>query len=200
MESVFGNRLRQAIDSKRIDSSTEDARAWLRQKAKNTRSNTINATKVLERSSQVQQQPFGIGKMFLFAYDAKHKDTLPYWDRFPLIFPFSKLDDGFLGINMHYLPPPLRAKLMDALYDTINNDKMDETTKLKISYSILNSASKFKYFAPCIKRYLNSHIDSRMVYIDPKEWDYALFIPLQRFQKAHANKVYADSRKIINKR
>ena len=141
-----------------------------------------------------------MGNMYLFAYDPKHKDTLPYYDRFPLIFPINKAKGGFLGINMHYLPPILRAKLMDELYKVLNNRNMDETTKLVASYKVLNSATKFKEFAPCIKHYLNAHVRTKPAYINPAEWDIALFLPTQKFVGANATQVYADSRKIARGR
>lgn len=197
MESIFGNALNKAIQTSSINDNTRSAREWLRAKAQSVRS--INPNTVINRSNERKTANETIGQMFLFAYDAKHKSTLPYYDRFPLVFPIESYSDGFLGINMHYLPLPFRAKLMDSLYDTVNNDRLDSSTRLQISYSILSGASKFKYFKPCVKRYLNSNIDSRLIYIDPKEWDAALFLPLQRFNKSSTAKVYSDSRKIINK-
>jgi hypothetical protein len=137
------------------------------------------------------------GIMNLFGYDPKHKETLPYYDRFPLIFPFKRVKGGFLGINLHYLPLPLRAKLMDGLYSLANNRNYDEKTKLKISYDILNGASKYKYFKPCIKHYLTPHIRSRFVEIYSSEWDIALFLPTERFVGASKSSVYSDSRKKI---
>lgn len=197
METIFGERLRKAILTSNIDNDAENARAWLRDKASNIRSSDTSA--IINRGNERAVKTAAIGQMFLFSYDAKHKDTLPYYDRFPLIFPFDIRGDGFLGINMHYLPLPLRARLMDSLYDTLNNDKLNTTTRLKISYDILTSAAKFKYFKPCIKHYLNSHVDSKLIYIDPKEWDVALFLPLQSFQKESTAVVYRDSRRIISK-
>jgi len=134
-----------------------------------------------------------VGKMYLFGYDPKLKASLPYYDNFPLIFPFSRTKNGFMGINMHYLPLRHRAILMDNLYMLINNDKYDETTKLRLSYSVLESTSKFRYFKPCVKHYLNSHIRTRFIEVNPNEWDIALFLPLQRFSKAMPEKVWADS-------
>lgn len=197
METIFGNALNKAIRTSNIDTNTQSAREWLRSKAQSIRS--INPSAVINKSNERGTAYETVGQMFLFAYDPKHKTTLPYYDRFPLVFPIESYGDGFLGINMHYLPLPFRAKLMDSLYDNINNNKMDMSTRIKISYSILNNASKFKYFKPCVKRYLNSNIDSKLIYIDPKEWDAALFLPLQRFKKSSTAKVYSDSRKIINK-
>lgn len=198
MNSVYNNLLQKAQASGNVDATAQEAKEWFRMKAQMARN--IDTAKVLQQSNAASKRTTTkIGQMFLFAYDAKHKDTLPYYDRYPLIFPFRKLNDGFLGINMHYLPPMLRARLMDALYDNLTNTKMDESTRIKISYQILSSSSKFKYFQPCVKRYLNSQLDSKLIYIDPKEWDFALFLPLQKFKGASITTVYKDSRKIISK-
>lgn len=190
--TIFQNVIQKA-GSGNIQNSLE-ARNWLRQKAAEVRTVSPKAT--------IQQGPVltnrvMTGNMYLFAYDPKTKEDLPYYDRFPLVFPFRKVKDGFYGINMHYLPPLLRARLMDALYDTVNNDKMDETTRLRINYRILQSAAKFRYFEPCVKHYLNNHVKTRFLLVDPKQWDVALFLPLERFAKSNKLKVYTDSKKKI---
>ena len=147
-------------------------------------------------TDRIRSQPT-IGHMYMFYYDAKHKETLPYFDRFPMIFPYKKVRGGFMGINLHYLPHILRAKLMDSLYDISSNDKYDETTKLRLSYDVLSGAAKYKWFKPCIKHYLTSQVRSRFLYVYPAEWDIALFLPLERFQGATKSKVWADSKKLI---
>ena len=53
------------------------------------------------------------GKLDMFFYYPKLKSTLPYYDRFPLVLPMQGYGDGFLGINLHYLPIPLRIRLLD---------------------------------------------------------------------------------------
>jgi len=141
-----------------------------------------------------------IGRMYSFFYDPKLKHTLPYYDRYPLVFPIELYSDGFLGINMHYLPPFLRAKLMDALYTTINNTKFDDTTKIVVSYNILNGASRFKYFKPCIKRYLHSHVKSKYMDISPTHWDMALMLPTERFVGADAGTVQGESADKISRK
>jgi len=142
------------------------------------------------------------GRMYMFKYDPKLKQKLPYYDTFPLIFPIEPpRGDSFLAINLHYLPPPLRARLMDELYNrTINQSNMDITTRVRVSYNILKSASNLRFFKPCIKRYLFSNIRSRYLYIDPDRWDIALMLPTARFMKANINRVYLDSRRMVRKR
>ena len=174
--------------------SGQQYRDWFRNRA--TQISRVDSNKLMTNNraytlKNLKQQD--IGRMVMFFYDAKTKDTLPYWDKFPLVFPIEYYDDGFLGINLHYLPPMFRAKLMDQLYTTANNDKFDSTTKLRITYGILKGASQFRLFRPCIKRYLTSHIKSRFLHIPSDEWDLALMLPSQRFQKAKATTVWRES-------
>lgn len=207
MASVFDEILLKGIRSGQAPARTAAAREWYRDQAKGitrTSRNRTQADKLIRElrsdTERRQDSQFKMGNMYLFAYDPKHKDTLPYYDRFPLIFPINKAKGGFLGINMHYLPPILRAKLMDQLYTVLNNKNFDETTRLTASYKILNGAAKFKEFAPCVKHYLNAHVRTKPAYINPSEWDIALFLPTQKFVGANATQVYADSRRIARGR
>lgn len=179
------------------DTNTVDARDWFRANAKKI--STVNDKRIMRDKERLTNKMtrYSIGRMFMFYYDPKTKDQLPYWDRFPLIFPIELYPDGFLGINLHYISPLLRAKLMNALYMTVNNKNYDDTTRLRINYSILKSASRFKYFEPCVKRYLFSHVRSRFYYVAPNEWDMALMLPTERFVGAQKAKVFRESSRMI---
>lgn len=192
---VFNKILTQAEQKGILAKNAEEARTWLREKAKMFRS--ADPSRLIQQGADRNRIQTKAGQMFLFKYDAKLKEDLPYWDMFPLVFPFKRVAGGFYGINMHYLHPMYRAVLMDSLYDVLNNGNADETTKLRITYNILNSSAKFKWFKPCVKHYLNSQVDSKFVYIQPNEWDVALFLPLQRFRGATAAQVYRDSRRQV---
>lgn len=204
---MFDDILLKGIRSGKAPARTDAARQWYRDQAKGVTRTNRNRSKgdklikeLRQDQSRRQDTRFMMGNMYLFAYDPKHKDTLPYYDRFPLIFPINKAKGGFLGINMHYLPPILRAKLMDQLYTVLTNKAFDETTRLSASYKVLNSAAKFKEFQPTIKHYLNAHVRTKPAYINPSEWDIALFLPTQQFVGATATQVYADSRRIVRGR
>jgi hypothetical protein len=133
--------------------------------------------------------------MYMFLYNPKTKDTLPYWDRFPMVFPFRIVKGGFYGINLHYIAPKFRALLMDSLYSTINNTEFDETTRLKITYKILNGASKYRWFKPCVKHYLRPYMSSDLLYISPHEWNLAMFVPSEQFKQTTKKQVWEDSKK-----
>ena len=176
-----------------------DARTWYRNAAEQVKSVNKNRMMTDKENLKGNIDINDLGRMFMFFYDPKHKEELPYYDTFPLIFPIEFKPNGFLGINLHYLPHMLRARLMDALYQTANNKKYDDSTKLKISYSILSNASKYKYFKPCLKHYLWNHVKSSYLNVQPNNWDVALMLPLERFKKATKQRVWKESVEMVNK-
>ena len=138
-----------------------------------------------------------IGGMYMFFYDPKHKATLPYYDRFPLTIVVGPAEGGFYGLNMHYLPLPLRAKFLDALMGMTTNKKYDDNTKFALTYEMLQSTAKLKYFAPCYKRYLNTHLRSKPALVPAPEWEIATFLPTADWAKKSQAAVYKDSRSKI---
>lgn len=175
--------------------SSKEAIEWYRSQA--LKIDNVDIQEVMDTT-----QPFrifqnidtpAVGKMFMFLYDPKYKETLPFYDAFPLVFPISFSHGGFLGINLHYLPPVARAKLMNALYSIANNNKYNKSMKLMISYDVLkNSSNTFKGFENCVKRYLFGHVKSSFHYVNPIDWDKALLLPLQQW-KINPNRKYAGS-------
>ncbi len=198
--SIFDNILAKGAQQGIIPGKVLQARNWFRQAAVATTS--INSGRLLTAdASRLVKRPM-VGQMYMFKYDPKGKETLPYYDIFPLIFPFESTYSGtktpmsaqsFLGINMHYLPLLMRARLMDRLYDISTDKRFDDNTRLKISYSVLKGASKFQLFQPCIKRYLVSHLKSQFFQVHSNEWDLALFLPLQKFVGASMSQVHRES-------
>ena len=196
---IFDNILIQGARQGIIPARTNAARDWYRSAAGKLMSNITPGVfeKRTDEARKVSSMEFGY--MYAFKYDPKTKNDLPYYDTFPLIFPIRMDSDGFLGINFHYLPPVLRAKLMNALYSTLTNKKYDDTTQVKISYSILQSASKYRYFKPMLKKYLRSQVRSQFLEIQVNEWDIAIFLPTESFRKTDTGRVWEDSRKKIGR-
>jgi hypothetical protein len=131
--------------------------------------------------------------MYFYFYDPKTKDTMPYYDRFPLVIPIESYNDGFLGLNLHYIAPKYRMALLDKLSVTASNKTYDEKTKLRLNYKYLANASRVFEATPCIKRYLFSQIQSRFLEITADEWDIAALLPMESFVGASTSKVYAES-------
>lgn len=148
----------------------------------------------LLREGEVVTKIF-VGKMYMFFYDAKYQETLPYWDRFPLVIPMEIYSDGFLGMNLHYIAPRYRVVLLSNLYDLLmsEDDGTDAMKRLRISYDLLITQSRYRFMKPCIKRYLNTHIESRVFEVPIEHWDMVSMLPSTRFN-VNANTVYANSR------
>jgi hypothetical protein len=162
-----------------VQPRTQQVRSWLMGKISGLKMPT-NRSNILNDPTRVSPQAF-IGRMYFFAYDAKLKDVLPMWDKFPLVIPIETYSDGFLGMNLHYLDPMSRLFLLDRLMDFLNNDKYDNTTKFNLSYDLLSQSRRYQLFKPCIKRYLLNHITSSIIYVEPDQWETACFLPVAKF-------------------
>jgi len=149
----------------------------------------------LIRDGKQNTRPF-YGNLNMFFYDPKFKKTLPYYDRFPLVLPIERYADGFLGINLHYLPIPLRIRLLDTLMDYSTDTNFDSRTKLKVLGRYKN-LKKVGLLKPTIKRYLRGHVKSSFRKVEADEFVVATLLPVQRFSKANEKKVWSDSRSMM---
>ena len=185
-----------AVPSKYIQSVVKAAKGrpkstdWYRDKIRE-----FGTPKALDliRDGKQASSPF-FGRLNMFFYDPKLKTKLPYYDRFPLVLPLEEYNDGFLGINFHYLPIPLRMRLLDRVVDFSNNTKFDKTTTLGVSY---NQLKNVRLIRPTLKRYLAGKVKSRFRRVDADEFIVATLLPVARFSKATAATVHRDSRKML---
>jgi hypothetical protein len=182
--------------SKFIQAVKDEARgrprstAWYKEKIKEF--GKPSAQKLI-RDGKRNNKPF-YGRLNMFFYDPKFKKTLPYYDVFPLVLPLETYNDGFLGINLHYLPIPLRISLLDKLVDYSNNTEFDESTKLMVDYKSLKKVNLIK---PTIHKYLAGQTKSQFRRIDADEFTIATLLPVQRFKKASDKEVWRESRSMI---
>lgn len=177
MASLF-DKVSRELRAAGIQPRSNEARSWLISNIQSLRM-PANRSNILNDASRISPKAF-VGRMYFYHYDPKYKDTLPVWDKFPLVIPMEMYDDGFLGLNLHYLDPYSRLALLDRLHDFINNDKYDDTTKFRLSYDLLSKSRRYKMIEPCIKRYLFTHIMSSVIYVEPNNWETAIFLPFQK--------------------
>ena len=191
--ATFINKIEDKATALGIERNTKKSLKWFQKEIANIK--MPSRPKLLkDENFEERNNPF-LGKMFMYFYDPKHKKTLPYYDRFPLIFLVEKTKDGFYGLNLHYLPPRERALFFDKLTDFKNNDKYNKVTRLKLTYDLLKSTSGLRYFAPCFKRYLTSHVKSKIVEVPSMHWETVLFLPSQQFMKSKDTTVWQQSKK-----
>lgn len=164
---------------------------WFRKRAHNIR--RVDRNSLMKEESILLRNTSAVGRMYHFFYQPKHRETLPYYDSFPLTIMVGPAPGGFHGLNLHYIPPLLRAHFLDNLMDIATNKKYNENTKFKITYKTLVSATKYKEFRPCFKHYLTDQVRSRFALIPAAEWEKVLFLPSADWQKSGARNVYKDS-------
>jgi len=160
-----------------ITPRTKQSIEWFRKKASSLgRVNRLGLMQEEEIDLKTRPKTAPFGEMYMFFYDAKYKDVLPYYDAFPLVIMMGPAAGGFYGMNLHYLPPVLRAKALDALLGE-------------------GGDVPGKYIKPTIHRYLNKQVKSRFALVDKPEWEIATFLPTADFRGASNSTVYQDSRR-----
>lgn len=195
--SLF-NKLRSELSGANIQSYTRESQRWFTNRVRSIRA--INEVSFLKDPNFIPKNRFYPGYMYHFLYDPKGKETLPYYDTFPLILAVEPAPNGFYGLNLHYINPLSRALLLDRLMDIANKSEFDEKKRLRLSYNVLNSTRRFKEFAPCFKYYLTENIGSRLMLVPSQEWETAIFLPTERFEGANKKQVWKDSKQKILQR
>lgn len=192
------DKVHEQFGSTGLKARTEESKKWFLENIAKMRKIPVNERRTVLFSDEFTRTAKPMpGRMYMFTYDALYKDTLPYYDRFPLIFMVGPAEGGFYGMNMHYIAPRYRAKLFDALLSISSDNKYDEKTKLILSYKLLKNAGKFRYFKPCFKHYLTSQIDSVIMKIPASEWEYMLYLPTDSFIGANRQQVWNISRNLF---
>jgi|TARA_R110001632_G_scaffold154414_1_gene272569 hypothetical protein len=136
------------------------------------------------------------GTLNMFIYSPKHKDTLPYYDTFPLVLPIGPAAGGFMGLNFHYLPIQMRIRLLDKIVDgggSLNvAAQSGKRPRLITDYSQLKRIPMAKAI---VKHYLTGYVKSDFRAITSEELIVAALLPVQRFQKGSAQAAYLDTAK-----
>lgn len=208
IKSRFGEKL-QRITEAGIVKKAVDVYTKIGRQLQGTRT---NANQIMgDDSSRLRNVllPEHIGKVVMFFYDPKMKEELPYYDRNPLILLLSVDAEGFTAINFHYLYPLLRAQLLDMImedseYKFLKNPEEARYNRfarrqLNMSYRKLQGLCASGLYKPCVKRYLWKHVKSRFYLVDPDDWATLLPLPLERFEKKTAARVWEESFKKVFK-
>lgn len=178
-----------------VQDAAKKSRAWFQQQALLLGQQKIAPQRLINADASMNVNKITPGELYLFAYDAKTQDTLPHWDMFPLVFPFRRLKDGFIGLNMHYLPYQIRMRLLDKLMEYKTSQTLNESTRLKYSWSTISGVSQFKVAQPCVHRYLMAHVQSPFKKIGSQDWGTAMMLPVERFVGASKSQVWSGSLK-----
>jgi len=192
MASLFDTLQAQAFRAG-VTARTNASKKWFAANVKKL--GQVNRTSLLKDDALEPTARNIAGNMYMYFYDPKYKDELPYYDRFPLTIMVEPAKGGFYGLNLHYLKPTIRAAFLDELMKTAPQ-KITDKSRIRARYKLLASSKKYKEFKPCFKHYLTEHIKSKLVRVPMSEWEVAIFLPTEQFKKKGKAAVWADSNKI----
>ena len=150
------------------------------------------------------------GMMNLFYYRPKGAEKLPYYDVFPLVIPLGRrLNDGFVGINFHYLSVPQRWLLLERLSMFQVPSELDAFDTEEGGGDVMalfwSKIRRKRGVKPIVRRYLTKYIKSYFLKIELSEMLIALSIPMERFytgkwggkKRYRAEKVFRQTRREI---
>ena len=165
MATVFDKILDKTTGPKSYD--------WYRKQVRSM--TTPGARSLINKGKATLRPKYGI--MNLFGYDPKHKERLPYYDTFPLIFPLEPAKGGFIGLNFHYLPPLARVRFLRSLANTTTDKKFDKSTRYRINWR------NNEFMRKTAKHYLFNQVRTSFLNITAEEMAIAIFLPVARFKK-----------------
>ena len=159
------------------------------------------------KEDKTKKRP-SFGTMNLFYYKPKTPVRLHYFDVFPLVIPMGKrLNNGFVGINFHFLSIPQRWALLERLqaFQTPSNlDAFDSEEGagdvIALFWSQIKSIRGVK---PIVRRYLTEQVLSSFLKIEISEMLIAVSLPVERFyegtwskrKRVRPEKVFRDTRR-----
>ncbi len=138
------------------------------------------------------------GQMYLYFYNAKYADVLPYFDTFPLVIPFTRDAETFTGINFHYLPVKIRTTLLDNMLDFASSNTLNEKTRLMYQWSYIANSSKYIGVKSAVKKYRYDHVQSQFLFIPAQQWFNTVMLPVERFKRGEGGSAYVPTSVVWN--
>ena len=133
------------------------------------------------------------GTMNLFYYKPKTPQRLRYFDVFPLVIPMGKrLNNGFVGINFHFLSVPQRWALLERLQAFQTSSLLDAFDAEEGAGDVVSlfwsQIKSIRGVRPIVRRYLTEQVNSAFLRIEISEMLIAVSLPVERFYEGAWNK------------
>jgi len=160
-------------------SDARKSREWFAEQARKL-GNMVSEKSVMTGSRQ--RSAIYPGRMYLYQYYPIGVKTLPYYDALPLVIPFSADEKTFTGLNFHYLPYKVRYVLLKNLLDFATNKKLDDKTKLRLSWQYIAGVSRYRGVNSAIHKYRYDRVMSHFMEVPANQWFMALLLPVERFK------------------
>ena len=143
--------------------------------------------KLVKKPTKLKASDFTPGNMVFFTYRAKY-DQNPY-DMSPLILVLRRSKKYTLGLNINWVPPKLRERLMDFILKG-NKKNVEQNKPLSLSYDMIKNYI-MRMGAPAIRLYLNNRISPKGVVIPHYYYYKVVSLRSENFIGISADKAWA---------
>ena len=195
VDAMRGYLERKNASRESIDAATlKKAEKFLfNKKDKSGKKKPLAAKRVLVKNVKART---AYGRVYSFIYNAKHKDTLPYYDRYPFVLVLSnnRKKRQFTGLNLHYIDPAMRDNLLHAIQHLYMGGGMDRYMTKDFFDDISRWARRLA--KPCLHTYLIDKVRNLKFWQIPAllaSW--ADCVRDETFIRAGVGRVWLDSRK-----
>lgn len=143
------------------------------------------------------------GKCFGFLYDPKFHKQLDFYDNFPIIICLGHLEnDNAFGINLSYIPPKVRAKVMDKItkifrtrYISRNQQMIEKgmyssQSIIPFTYDVAKKILAGSGFEFALRSYIYDRIHMRPLVISYEDWWKPLVFTSKFIKKLNKNAIY----------
>lgn len=169
----FVRHYKELAEQNGIEGTTRESMRWFKNIIAQQKGN-LNISEIKRGYSKPPRVL--AGQMITYIYSAKNAATLPYWDRYPLVYVLEVTRTGWTGINVHYLHPMQRMRLFSRNF--FNNVYIE------------NEISR-----PAMKRYLANRVVGKLVEIPLEDWQIMIYLPYEKFSGAVKTQAWKDSRR-----
>ena len=136
-----------------------------------------------------------LGQVLLFGY--KPASKVKFFDRYPLVIVTKITGSGFSGINLHYIPPIDRLKMILLMSYLLYDRKEEDVQKMRVKVlSLMNKKIFTKYQSTVLNNYSVQNIVGKPKITKPEEWANFAFLPV--FKGINPSKLYSEILKEIN--
>jgi hypothetical protein len=152
--------------------------------------------------------PAGLnGRMYFYAYKAEsagHAETQAY-DAFPMVFFFNakKGPDGHIimyGLNVHYLKPIEKQRLLKELINIRAATKIDMNTRIRATWQLIKAVASKQIYEKAVHAYRMDRVKSQFVEIPCTDWPVVAHLNLQKWVHIGGeNIVHSDTQKRIRR-
>ena len=137
-----------------------------------------------------------LGQVLLFNY--RPTSRIRVYDKFPLVIVTGFSGSGFSGLNLHYIPPTDRLKMILMMDSLLYNRKEEDPQKMRIKIlSLFNKKIFAKYYGTVFNKYTTANIFGKPRITTPEEWTNFAFLPV--FKGINPSRLYSEILKEVNK-